>query len=117
MLQSNFLFVDLKLIRNDEIYNSDNDVHHENIIPKNLSDSDLNKKHKEFLNAIRTENLDLIRHIVGMILFFWFINVIIDTYQKTYDIINRVDPETGQTAIFLAAILNGDEPAYTINIC
>ena len=68
---------------------------------KDLDDEELNKKCKEFLNAIRTENTELI-------------DKIIDTYQEKYDIINRVDPETGQTSIYLAAIQNSGEASLNI---
>ena len=67
-----------------------------------LSESELAKKHKEFLNAIRTENHDLIDDMI-------------QKYQSTYDIINRVDPETGQTSIYLAAILNTDEASTRVS--
>lgn len=86
----------------DEVYNTPNSVQQEQSSQNELSDTDLNKKHKEFLNAIRTENIDLI-------------NDIIENYQEKYNIINRVDPETNQTCIYLAAILNGDDNATKIS--
>jgi len=87
---------------NDEIYNSDTSVQQEPQNQGDLSEMDLNKKHKEFLNAIRTENLDLIKEIIA-------------SYQEKHDIINRVDPETGQTCFYLAAILNGDQASTMIS--
>ena len=87
---------------NDEVYNTPNSVQQPHSNQDELSDTDLNKKHKEFLNAIRTENYDLIDDMIA-------------NYQERYNIINRVEPETNQTSIFLAAILNGDENATKIS--
>lgn len=82
--------------------NDDNQIIQEdNSTNSELSDEELNKRLKEFLNAIHTENSDLI-------------DKIIETYQEKYDIINRVDPETGQTSIYLAAILNNEEASLGI---
>jgi ankyrin repeat protein len=87
---------------NDEVYNTPNSVQQPQSNQFELSETDLNKKHKEFLNAIRTENYDLIDDMIA-------------NYQERYNIINRVEPETNQTSIFLAAILNGDENATKIS--
>ena len=89
-------------VQKEEIYNSDSSMHNENQATRVLSDSDLNKKHKEFLNAIRTENIDIIKEIIAQ-------------YQSQFDIVNRVDHETGQTALFLSAILQNDDACMKIN--
>lgn len=77
--------------KTDEIYNTDNSRDDTPVNPSSLSDSDIMKKHKEFLNAIRTENVELIEDMIIK-------------YQTHYDIINKVDSETGQTSLYLAAI-------------
>jgi hypothetical protein len=78
--------------------------HDDNLTDSKLTEEELDKIQKEFLNAIRSVNISLVEDLIHR-------------YQGQYNIINRPDREKDggrQTSLFSAVVLKDKEACFNI---